>query len=513
MFTMSKSLTVTLRVWLKIYQSLLATVRPAIDLGIRLLIAQSLFGSALLHTERGAPLLGLGGLAAGLLLSAGLLTRVTSLAVLIPLVVAQSGLEPTDTRLFQIATLSWLFVHGAGGFSLDILFSACFTGRSTPLVRQIVRATAWLDQRGQQLYLAALRMWMAASWLVIGIFFETGQQWAPILPVNSLAIIPPGFAILGLLLAFVGVAMIAQLILLVGGILTLQAIGLVAGLEMTGIDPLAVIACALLAFHGGGYLSIDRAIGNWLQANILFERRDYAIPADWPHVVLVGAGFAGLACAGRLARLPVRVTLIDRQNYHLFQPLLYQIATASLSPADVASPIRSLFRGDRNVTILMGEVSGVDMEGRTVQLHDRMIAFDTLILATGARHSYFGRDDWAPFAPGLKRVEDGVRIRGHILRAFERAETANSPEEQRRLLTFVIVGGGPTGVELAGAIAEMAAHGLRGDFRSIDPAASRIILLHAGDRLLPTFPEPLSEEARRALTRLGVDVRVGARVT
>ena len=233
----------------------------------------------------------------------------------------------------------------------------------------------------------------------------------------------------------------------------------------------------------------------------------------WPRVVIVGAGFGGLALAKSLAQDPVDVVLIDRRNYHLFQPLLYQVATAGLSPADIAAPIRGIVGRQSNTAVVLGRVSGVDAARREVVLDDRRIAYDYLVLATGARHAYFGHDDWERLAPGLKKIDDATLIRRKILLAFERAETAMDEDERRRLLNFVIVGGGPTGVELSGAIAEVAKRALACDFREIDPRQARIILVEAGPRLLPAFPESLSAVARRSLERLGVEVRTGAAVT
>ena len=206
------------------------------------------------------------------------------------------------------------------------------------------------------------------------------------------------------------------------------------------------------------------------------------------------------------------MTLIDRHNYHLFQPLLYQVATASLSPGDIAVPIRNLFRDQFNAEVVYGEVTGVDTAARTVALDGRRIDYDYLVLATGASHSYFGRDDWGPFAPGLKRVEDATEVRRRVLTAFERAEGSDDPAERLAQLTFLIVGGGPTGVELAGAIAELAHFGLEREFRNIDPAAARVILVQAGARVLPTFPESLSAAAASALQSLGVEALVNSRV-
>jgi len=233
-----------------------------------------------------------------------------------------------------------------------------------------------------------------------------------------------------------------------------------------------------------------------------------------PRVVIVGAGFGGLWAAKTLAKAPVEVVVIDRQNYHLFQPLLYQVATAGLSPADIAAPIRSIVGAYRNLTVVLGKVVGVDAVARVVSIMGgRHISYDYLVLATGARHAYFGHDDWEPLAPGLKRIEDATEIRRRILLAFERAENETDTDERRRLMNLVVVGGGPTGVELAGAIAELARRALAKDFRNIDPRVARIILVEAGPRLLPGFPKDLSDDATRRLKQLGVEVRLSAPVT
>ena len=231
------------------------------------------------------------------------------------------------------------------------------------------------------------------------------------------------------------------------------------------------------------------------------------------HIVIVGGGFGGLTAASALRHLPVRVTLIDRRNYHLFQPLLYQVATAGLSPADIASPIRAILRRQRNITVLLGKVTGIDIADKAVLIDERRVAFDQLVIATGARHGYFNHEEWEKCAPGLKKIDDATEIRGRILLAFERAESTNDESERQRLLSFVIVGGGPTGVEMAGAIAELARVALSIDFRNIDPKAARVILVESGSRVLAHFPETLSAVAKRALEKLGVEVRLGARVS
>jgi NADH dehydrogenase len=231
-----------------------------------------------------------------------------------------------------------------------------------------------------------------------------------------------------------------------------------------------------------------------------------------PRVVIVGGGFGGLSAAKGLAGAPFDVTLIDRNNHHLFQPLLYQVATAGLSPADIASPIRSILSGQRNLRVMLADVSGVDVMRKEVIADGSRIPYDYLVLATGARHAYFGHDDWAAFAPGLKTIDDATYLRRRILLAFERAENEADAEERLRLMTFVVVGGGPTGVEMAGAIAELAKRALASDFRSINPLCARIILIEGASRLLTPFDPRLSDAARRSLEQIGVEVRLGTAV-
>jgi len=235
---------------------------------------------------------------------------------------------------------------------------------------------------------------------------------------------------------------------------------------------------------------------------------------DPPRVVIVGAGFGGLEAAKRLAGQPVDVTVVDQRNHHLFQPLLYQVATAALSPADIAAPIRSILARAANVRVLLDSVCAVTPSSRTVELQSgRSLSYDWLILATGARHSYFGREDWAAHAPGIKTIEDATAVRRRVLLALERAETEEHGKVRDALLTFVVIGGGPTGVEMAGAIAELARQSVSRDFRSITPHCSRVILVEAGSRLLSSFPPRLSERTRASLERLGVEVRLGTAVT
>ncbi|HEX9895633.1 MAG TPA: NAD(P)/FAD-dependent oxidoreductase [Gemmatimonadales bacterium] len=235
---------------------------------------------------------------------------------------------------------------------------------------------------------------------------------------------------------------------------------------------------------------------------------------DRPHVVIVGGGFAGLEAAKKLGRMPVRVTMVDRANHHTFQPLLYQVATAALNAGEIAKPIRSVLRRYPNLSVLLGNVTRVDVAARSLELADgAVVHYDYLILAPGVRHSYFTRPEWEALAPGLKTIEDALEIRRRVLLAFERAERSESSDERHRLLTFVVVGGGPTGVEVAGAIAEIRRYALARDFRHIDPRDATVLLLEGGPRVMPSYPAELSQKAKESLRRLGVDVRTDSMVT
>ncbi|MEY2489755.1 MAG: hypothetical protein QOC70_1697 [Verrucomicrobiota bacterium] len=232
-------------------------------------------------------------------------------------------------------------------------------------------------------------------------------------------------------------------------------------------------------------------------------------PSHIPHVVIVGAGFGGLEAAKKLGKEAVRVTVLDRTNHHLFQPLLYEVATAALSPADIAAPIRHILSDFLNTEVILAEVKSVNVGAKTVDIGDREIAYDYLILATGSRHSYFGHDEWERFAPGLKSLEDAVEIRRRLLLAFEYAEKITDEAAKAAAMTFVVIGGGPTGVEMAGAIAEISRYTLAKDFRHIDPASARVILVEGEQRVLSSFPEDLSVSAMKQLKQLGVEVRTG----
>lgn len=240
---------------------------------------------------------------------------------------------------------------------------------------------------------------------------------------------------------------------------------------------------------------------------------EFTTSSGWPHVVIIGAGFAGLAAMKALGGKEVDVTVIDRTNHHLFQPLLYQVATAALNPSDIAMPIRRIVRRSKNIRVLMGDVHSIDPARKVVLLDEGEVGYDFLIVATGAGHSYFGHDEWEQFAPGLKNIEDALEIRRRVLSAFEIAEREDDPDRRRALLTFAIIGAGPTGVELAGTLAEVSRKTLARDFRRIDPKNARVLLLEGGPRVLPAYHDSLSESARKQLERLGVEVHLGGQVT
>ncbi len=525
---LSPFLRVTLRIWVKTYRSIISLISPFFDFLVRLFVAQAIFRSGAVKLSDWDTALSLARfeypvswmapetaalvgvmieIVAPILLLFGFFTRGAALAILTLLAVSQIEYVLIDLNLWLIAILGWYVLRGAGGFSFDRAVAGGLGGSALPFARPVMRFFQFLTAKVAPAWLLAVRIWLAvALFMVAGLLDVTESDM--FFPVKSFAgmssVVAIGFAVFliaGMIIPLTGLALIIVLS-------TLAVMGLHPDLTLY-----PMLLFGLMIIFGSGYLSVDRMISGWLESNILFDRKYEDVPEHWPHIVVVGAGFGGLACVNKLKNLPVRITLIDRHNYHLFQPLLYQIATAALSPADVATPIRGLFRNDGNVHVLMGEVGSVDSAAQTLTYGQNSLDYDHLVLATGASHSYFGKDEWAPFAPGLKTIEDGVSVRGHVLRAFERAESSNDPERVKRLLTFVIVGAGPTGVELAGAIAELAHHGLKDEFSRINPAQAQIILVQSGDRILPAFPENLSAHAAASLGNLGVDIRLKSRVT
>jgi putative oxidoreductase len=504
------------------------TLGPIADLGIRLWLAQIFFVSGLIKLSNWANALLLAEseypvswlspstaaylgvsveLIGAVLLAIGLATRFAACALLIFALVIQFNYVALDQHLFWAALFGWFVVRGAGSLSVDRMLAHGLSDSALPLVAPLVNGLKWLSKFASPVYLLLLRLWLAAA---IYFAFHGLTQYADIVPVTTASIFASylGLAlglmlVLGLALRWVGLAAI---------------IAAPAMMMQMNLDSYWVFAFMLLAIYGAGCWSFDYLISNKLRQ--IYPQLD-GKPAfsleGLPRVVIVGAGFGGLACAAKLAHHPVQITLVDRHNYHLFQPLLYQVATAALGQGDIASPTRGLFRDFFNVRVLLGNVVGVDTDKNELvfedhPLKDQRIEYDYLVLATGASHSYFGRDDWAKFAPGLKRIEDATEVRRRLLLAFELAEATTDPVERESLLTFLVVGGGPTGVELAGSIAELARFGMEKEFRGFDPANARVLLVQSGNRLLPTFHESLSKITLDSLTKLGVEVHLNSKV-
>ena len=440
------------------------------------------------------------------LLIAGAATRLVAVPLVIQEVLLTSPTGSSDLAHFRAALLLLIVMFGPGGLSVDRLLGRGLDTSAIPGVGPYAAAGRALTDKIGPAALLILRVWVAsgpaaAAWHGLG----------GIAPVEALGFVPSVESATGLI-SWAAFALAAALALGLGTraaavalllALPLAAMGQVGGARL----PWALLLCTI-ALRGAGVLSLDA-----LLAALPFRRSHPTHHRDSHHVVVVGGGFGGIASAKGLCGAHCRVTVVDRNNHHLFQPLLYQVATAALSPADIATPIRALLRNQRNASVRLDEAAGILPVGRELLLvGGRRLAYDTLIIATGARHGYFGNDGWALHAPGLKSIDDATAIRGRLLAAFEQAETADDPDVRRAWLTFVVVGGGPTGVELAGAIAELARHGLSGEFRSIDPDSAAILLVQAGPRLLPAFPPSLSDEAAQSLSSLGVDLRLDARV-
>ena len=510
---------ISMRIWFAAYRSYKRIYHPFVDLGIRLSIAQLFFRSGLVKATHWqdalylarfeypvswldpelAAVLGISiELICPVLFALGLFTRAAALPMAILMIVVQTSYLALDTNLFLTAVLLSYVAFGARALSLDALITPGLSDSAFPAFPWIIQLTEKFTDRAGPALLLILRLWL--GWTLLHL---PGSP--AIFPVATARLLPDVVAGLGGIVLALGLgATIANKVLVIAMLGTQMMNGDASGLWMISL----LVQIGIL---GAGRWSFDDGIFNrlveWMKPN-----HGTGDTGGWPRVVIVGAGFGGVACAAKLRHLPVHLILIDRHNYHLFQPLLYQVATAGLSPADIASPIRSQFRDDPNVRVIMETVTGIDAGRNTVQMGDRKLPYDILVLATGASHSYFGRDDWSRFAPGLKRVDDATAMRAKLLAAFENAENARHDSERESWLTFVIVGGGSTGVELAGAIAELARFGLQEEFRSINPASAQIILVQSGPRILPAFPETLSARARRSLERLGVNVRVNSRV-
>jgi NADH dehydrogenase/putative oxidoreductase len=518
-----------MQAWADVLRFMRRALGPVADLVIRVWLAQIFFVSGVLKVSNwdNALLLAateypvkwldpvvaawLGAateLGGAVLLAVGLATRLAAIPMLLLAVVIQTAYRQLDTHLFWAALFLWYAVRGAGTLSLDHAVARGFAASPVPFAAALGRAGARLEAALAPWLQLALRSWLALALAAAGSLSGFGIDATRWLPLVSAQAFPHWIAIAAAFPLLLGLGVRAASVCLAATLVAARMF------DAHGTDTIYwVFALTLLALHGGGRWSLDTIIDAVLRR--IFPQLDNkpAFSLDGlPRVVIVGAGFGGLACAASLRTAPVRVTLVDRNNYHLFQPLLYQVATAGLSPGDIATPVRGLFREQFNAQVVYGEVTGVDSAKREVAVGDARIPYDYLVLATGASHSYFGQEQWAPFAPGLKRVEDATHVRARLLGAFEGAEAARDESERSALLTFLVVGGGPTGVELAGAIAELARFGMDKEFRRFDPAQARVILVQAGPRLLPAFASPLSDEAKRALERLGVEVLLGSRV-
>ena len=469
----SDRLRVRLAAFLDISRTALRAVAPIVDLLVRLSLAKAFFAPGVLpggeigDFHAAWPMIA-AQVTGPVLLGAGFLVRPLALLMLVLTLLAQSLGAPRDEHLFWAALFGWYVVQGAGPLSLDHVLGKGLAHSPLPLAGPAMAAQRWVSREVGPFYLLAIRLWLAAA--LIG-----PVTMHAMLPTMEAGVLPRPLAIVGALLLALGLST------------PLVAAGLLAGasgMAMAGADQGMTIygplLFAVLGAFGAGRYSLDRLIIDWAHR---------ALPADEsaPHVVIVGAGFGGMACAAGLRYERARVTLIDRHNYHLFQPLLYQVATAALSPADIATPIRGVFRDHPRLRVLCGTVTAVDVAARRLVVDGRALAYDALVLATGATHGYFGREEWAAYAPGLKSVQDATSIRSRILDAFEQAEATDDPAARASLLTFLIVGAGPTGVEMAGAIAELARNGMAKDFRNFDPASARILLVQAGPRVLPQF--------------------------
>ena len=447
----------------------------------------------------------------GVFLALGFMTRYAALALLTLSITSLVVDGTSDSQLCCAALFGWYAVQGAGPFSVDALLRQGLADSALPAVPRIVATSEWIRAHLTTHYLSLTRVWLALALLAAAppSFMRssglppTFSMW---LPLGLGDHIPLAFGWIGaLLLLGLGARYL--------GALLITLVSANAMMHARGTDAVyLLVICAIILIHGGGRFSLDHVMSTLFDRCLPSLMRDPQALENLPRVVIVGAGFGGVSCAEALRNVAVSVTLIDRVNYHLFQPLLYQVATAALSPGDIATPVRQLFRDAFNIRVLLGTVTGVDPGTRVIRTEANAIPYDYLVLATGASHSYFGKDAWAPFAPGLKDVADALDIRRRILTAFERAEAATDANERASFLTFLIVGGGPTGVELAGAIAELARFGMAKEFRTFDPADARVILVQSAPRVLPVFTESLSKIAQRSLEKLGIEVLLGSRV-
>ncbi|MEA3070421.1 MAG: putative oxidoreductase, partial [Alphaproteobacteria bacterium] len=435
--------------------TVLRLAAPVVDLLVRLSLSKAFFAPGMLPSNHLVEFVQTGWptiivqVAGPVLLTAGLWVRPVALLMLVLTLLAHTSGPPQDEHLFWAALFGWYVAQGAGPLSLDHLLAKGLGLSPLPLAGRVMAAADWFDRWVGPLYRLAVRLWLAAALagdaLAPAILPSTAST---MMPATVSAMLPRPWALLAA--ALLGLGLGTPLV--AAGLLVAGTSMAMAGTDHT-MTVYAPLLLALLGVSGAGRYSLDFLIAGRM-------RRPAPPVDDAPHIVIVGAGFGGMACAAGLRRERAQVTLIDRHNYHLFQPLLYQVATAALSPADIAIPVRGMFRDHPRLRVLRGRVSGVDVANRCITVDGRRLPYDVLVLATGASHGYFGHEEWAVAAPGLKSVNDATSIRSRILAAFEQAEATDDPVVRDTLLTFLICGAGPTGVELAGAIAELARHGM-----------------------------------------------------
>jgi NADH dehydrogenase len=510
------------------------TAWPINDLLIRVWIAkQTLLSGFLMATDwdtavalatdeypvpwvdpHGAALLGiLAQLGGGLSLLLGLGTRFGAMVILGLTAVTHIYYTAIDLNLFWIALMVGYVLRGAGAFSFDRLLAQGLKRSPLPFAAPVTDFFSETKPALTAFYLLALRLWLMLTLMLTSVHVpyamsEKAMGFLSWLPPHSATLL---FGSVGILIALLlGTGFATRLAALLGIIIVIYHAVMAGDVSFPFYW---IVILALLLTYGPGKISLDYALLSHLKLRFPQLSGEPAFSLEGlPLVVIVGAGFGGVACAKALRHAPVKVTLIDSHNYNLFQPLLYQVATAGPSPGDIAVPIRSFFRDQFNTQVLLASVTDIDTQKRQVIAGDLHLSYDYLVVATGATHSYFGKDAWAPYAPGLKRVDDATTIRRRVLEAFERAEIADTDDERHRLLNFIIVGGGPTGVELAGAIAELARFGMEKDFRNFDPSSANIILVQAAPRILPTFREALSAIAQKSLEEIGVRVLINSTV-
>ena len=485
--------------WLDACGVVLRVAAPMVDLLVRLSLAKAFFAPGMLPSNpffefgpTGWPTI-IVQIVGPTLLAIGLWMRPISLLMLVLTLLAQNSGPPQDEHLFWAVLFGWYVSQGAGPLSLDHLLAKGLGLSPLPFAERAMASSHWFDRHVSPIYRLFVRLWLAAALVGTGV--------APaMLPAMGLGTLPRFSSVIAAMMLAVGLAtpLTAALLLLAASSLTMMAQGPFLSLY-------ALLLLALLGASGAGRYSLDHLIGRRI-------RRRASLPDDAPHIVVVGAGFGGMACAAGLRHAPARVTLLDRRNYHLFQPLLYQVATGSLSPADIASPVRNVFREDAKLRVLCGSVSGVDVEARCIMVDGRRLRYDSLVLATGASHSYFGNEHWAAFAPGLKSIEDATSIRSRILAAFERAEATDDPSDRITLLTFLVCGAGPTGVELAGAIAELARHGMAKGVPHVRPGVRANPTGAGGPPCAASVRRGAIDVRQVSLEALGVEVRVNSRV-